>query len=311
MGQLRHTASRIARRLARLGGFELVRAADYEIVPRGQFDRVRRDYYSPVPDLSRLPESIWRRRSDLEGIELEPLRSLEFVERELAPFISELDVPLEGPGVPGEFHLRNGNIEAVDAELLYGMVRAMRPTRLIELGSGYSTILINMACRRNADTGADCSHEAFDPYPREHILGSGVPEPTRLVRASAIDVPLEVFAELQAGDILFIDTTHTVKLGSDVNFIILDVLPRLGAGVLVHFHDIFLPWEYPRRWFTEMGYFWTEQYLLQAFLAFNRAFEVLVPAQLLAREHPERLRHVIPSLVDGVRPGSMWLRRAL
>jgi hypothetical protein len=118
-----------------------------------------------------------------------------------------------------------------------------------------------------------------------------------------------MFDALRADDVLFVDSTHTVKLGSDVNFVILEVLPRLHAGVLVHFHDIFLPWEYPRSWFTEMQYFWAEQYLLQAFLAFNAEFEVMIPGQAVAREYPERLCRVIPSFAEGASPGSMWLRR--
>ena len=270
---------------------------------------MRRDYYSPVPDLARLPDAIWQRRSELCGIELTPLASLELIERQLTQFIAELDVPLEDPGTPGAFFLRNGTFEAVDAELLYAMIRTTRPARVIELGSGYSTLLINMACRRNADVGVRTTHVAFDPYPREHILGPGLSEPSRIEPIPATDVPLDVFTELRAGDVLFVDTTHTVKLGSDVNFVILDVLPRLSPGVLVHFHDIFLPWEYPRSWFAEMGYFWAEQYLLQAFLAYNGEFEVLIPAHLLAREHADRLRRAIPSFAGGARPGSMWLRR--
>jgi hypothetical protein len=338
---LRRTGGRIIRRLARQAGFELVRSGfpgcadptappldaagvetiprgrsepfstvDYDVVPRGQFDIVRRDYYSPVPDLSRLSEDIWERRSELGGVDLAAPASIEFVEAELAPFIAELDLPLEHSGRSGEFFLKNQNFEAVDAELLYGIIRARRPARVIELGSGFSTLLINLACRRNASAGVSTLHEVFDPYPREHILGAGsLPPPTRFAPIPAAEIPLEMFAQLQADDVLFVDTTHTVKLASDVNFIILDVLPRLRPGVLVHFHDIFLPWEYPRPWFDEMRYFWAEQYLLQAFLAYNREFEVLVPAQALAREYPERLRRVIPSFAGGASPGSMWLRR--
>ena len=119
--------------------------------------------------------------------------------------------------------------------------------------------------------------------------------------------PGQVLVAASACDVLFVDTTHTVKLASDVDYILLDVLPHLEAGVLVHFHDIFLPWEYPRVWFEEMRYFWTEQYLLQAFLAFNEAFEV--PAHAIARLHPERLTRVVSSFRAGVTPGSFWLRR--
>ena len=314
---LRAAGGRVARSVARSAGFELIRqgdtasfqAAGYDVVPHGRYDIVRRDYYSPVPDLSALPEDVWERRSAIGGVELNAAAGIEFVESRLASFVSELQVPLDGPREPGDFFLRNGNFESVDAELLYGVIRATAPRRVIELGSGYSTLLINLACRANARDGVEAVHEAFDPYPREQIVGTSLPDPTRLTPISATDVPPGRFEELQPGDVLFVDSTHTVKLGSDVNFVILDVLPRLRPGVVVHFHDIFLPWEYPRTWFTEMQYYWAEQYLLQAFLAFNADFEVLIPAQAVAREYPERLRRVIPSFAEGASPGSMWLRR--
>lgn len=282
---------------------------EYDVVPKGRYDLVPRTYYSPVPDLTRLPADIWERRSRLGGIELNVDRAITLVEQELAPFVVELDCPLDGPRPPGEFFLRNQNYESVDAELLYAIVRARKPRRVLELGSGYTTLLIGKACRRNAEEGAITEHLAYDPYPRAHIVGDAPPPPTRFEPISATDVPLDAFRELQAGDVLFVDTTHTVKLGSDVNFVVLDVLPVLAPGVIVHFHDIFLPWEYPRQWFETMQYYWAEQYLLQAFLAFNDAFEVLLPAQAIAREQPERLAEVVPSFAGGASPGAFWLVR--
>jgi hypothetical protein len=322
----RQLAGTLARRLAHRVGFELTRphdvatvprgrtepfiAGDYAIAPHTHFEFVRRWYYSPLPDLASLPADIFERRSRLGGVDLQVDRGIEFVERELAGPIAELDVPADDPGRPKRFYLHNGNLESVDAELLYAMVRSGRPSEVIELGSGYSTLLINLAARRNLAEGSPLRHEAFDPYRREHIVGDGIlPDPTILSPVSATDVPLDRFAELQAGDILFVDTTHTVKLGSDVNHVILDVLPALAPGVIVHFHDIFLPWEYPRVWFEEMEYFWAEQYLLQAFLAYNTEWEVIVPAQAIAREYPERLRAVVPSFGERVSPGSFWIRR--
>jgi hypothetical protein len=210
-------------------GFELVRADEHEVVPRGRFDIVPRDYYSPIPDLARLPGSVWDRRSELGGIKLDALQAVEHPERELAPFIAELDFTASGGALEG-FALRNDAFESVDAELLYAVIRSLRPSQVIELGSGYSSLLINAACRRNAAEGVACEHEAFDPFPRRELFGDGPPAPTRLTPVSANDVPLARFEALAAGDVLFVDTTHTVKLGSDVNFIILDVLPRLRSG---------------------------------------------------------------------------------
>jgi hypothetical protein len=283
--------------------------AEYDVFPRGMYDVVIRDYYSPIPDLSLLPEDIWLRRSELRGVKFDVESAIKYVELRLKPAIAELNVPLQDPGVPGVFFLSNSRFESVDAELLYAMIRTERPTRVLELGSGYSTLLINMAVRRNIGDGVPTQHTVYDPYPNELILGNTVPGPTILEAVSATDIPLEEFERLSEGDVVFVDTTHTVKLGSDVNFIVLEVLPRLQPGVIVHFHDVFLPWEYPRAWFESMRYYWAEQYLLQAFLAFNEAFTILVPANAVAREYPSRLRQAVPSFRPGATPGSIWLMR--
>jgi hypothetical protein len=282
---------------------------EYEILPKGLYDIVERNFYSPIPNLEMLPDDIWKRRSRLGGIDLRVEEALELIEGELAPFIAEMDVPIEGPQPPGTFFLQNENYESVDAELLYAFVRARKPKRVVELGSGFTTLLIGEAARRNLSEGAAVEHLAFDPYPRAQIFGEQPPPPTVFEPLPATEVPPERLAELEAGDILFVDTTHTVKLGSDVNHIILDVLPALAAGVLVHFHDIFLPGEYPQAWFEQMDYFWAEQYLLQAFLAFNDAFEVVVPAGAVAGDYAARLDAAVPSFTPGRRPGAFWITR--
>lgn len=325
----------MARGLARRGGYELVRPGtqptapapappdeariprgqatpfttqEYEVLPRGQFDFVRRDFYSPIPNLELLPDDIWERRSALGGIDLRVGAAIELIENELAPYLREFDVPDKRTG-PGRFFLHNENYESVDAELLYALIRARKPRRVVELGSGFSTLLIGEAARRNLEDGHEITHLAYDPFPREQIFGEVPPPPTKFDPLPATEVPPDHFERLKAGDMLFVDTTHTVKLGSDVNHIILDLLPVLAPGVLVHFHDIFLPWEYPREWFETMQYYWAEQYLLQAFLAFNSDFEVLIPASAVAAEYPERLDELIRSFTPGRRPGAFWLTR--
>ncbi|MBS1887189.1 MAG: class I SAM-dependent methyltransferase [Actinobacteria bacterium] len=291
------------------GSVSRFQTAEYEIVPKGAYDIVRHDYYSPIPDLTLLPDDIWDRRNRLAGVALNVDDAIALIESELADYVAEFDFPAAGPRPPGEFFLDNTNYGAVDAELLYAMVRARKPRRVLELGSGMTTLLIGEAARRNAADGVATEHLAYDPYPRAQILGEDPPPPTRFAPKGATEVGLDDFSLLGNGDILFVDTTHTVKLGSDVNYVVLDVLPTLASGVIVHFHDIFLPWEYPREWFESMGYFWAEQYLIQAFLAFNGDFEVLIPANAVAVEHPDRLARAIPSFVPGRRPGALWLRR--
>jgi hypothetical protein len=148
----------------------------------------------------------------------------------------------------------------------------------------------------------------IDPFPQIQLIG-GIARPFELLKRSVTDVSITQFEELAANDVLFIDTTHTVKVGGDVAFLMLDVLPTLRVGVHVHFHDIFLPYEYPRRFF-ELGYNWAEQYVLQAFLQFNTKFEVLAPLHFLAVEGGAAFRR-LDSLAPGSSKecGSFWIRR--
>ena len=117
-----------------------------------------------------------------------------------------------------------------------------------------------------------------------------------LIEKKVEDIDLEFFSQLESGDVLFIDSSHTVKIGGDVNYLFLEVLPRLKPGVIVHVHDIFLPFEYRRDWVMEEFRFWTEQYLLQAFLTFNSEFEVLMANSYLAHGYLEDLKAAFPSL---------------
>jgi hypothetical protein len=186
------------------------------------------------------------------------------------------------------------------------MVRHLRPSHIVELGSGQTTRVIAQASRENARDGSPARLRAFDPFPT--AIDDSLPGLGELVRTKAQDVPDDVFTDLQSGDVLFVDTTHTVKIGSDVNHIILRVLPLLNEGVIVHIHDIFLPYEYPRFFFADFGLYWAEQYLLQAFLQFNSSFEVLCATHALAREQPGRLE-AAGALDRGETGSSFWIRR--
>jgi hypothetical protein len=159
----------------------------------------------------------------------------------------------------------------------------------------------------NTRDGKPFTHTIFDPFPfTASRLG---PVEAVVHHERTEDIELEAFSELRAGDVLFVDTTHTVKTGGDVPRLILEVFPNLQTGVLVHVHDIFLPYDYPREWVVEARRAWAEQYLLHAFLTFNANYEVLFPAHALARQAPEVVAEVIPSFGPGVAPGAFWMRR--
>jgi hypothetical protein len=153
-----------------------------------------------------------------------------------------------------------------------------------------------------------CDFTAIEPHPAPDIR-AGFPGLTRLLERRAQDVPLETFGALGENDVLFIDSSHVLAIGSDVQYEFLEIIPRLRPGVLVHVHDIFLPAEYPKRWVVD-GRFWDEQYLLQAFLAFNNSFEVLWAGHWMHLTHPEQLRAAF-STYDPAKaaPGSFWMRR--
>jgi hypothetical protein len=274
------------------------------IAARAGLDVVPRNYYSPVPDLDVLPGDHFARPQPMPGIDLDLPRQLALLETDLAPHIAAFPYPRAEPA-GGGFYLDNGNYETVDAETLWAMIRHLKPRRIVELGSGFSTLVLAGAAQANRDEGDGTDLRSFDPYAREFVKSAG----TELVLESALEVPLDRFDSLRSGDVLFVDTTHTVKTGSEVNRIVLEILPRLAPGVHVHFHDVFLPYDYPREYLSEQWWFWSEQYLLQAFLACNDHFEVTLATNALATDHADRVAAVVPSFSAGIQPGAFWIRR--
>ncbi len=276
----------------------VARAAGYEVI--------RRHFYSPIPDLRSLPAEVWTRRSELRGVDFDVDAGLEFVSSELAEFMAEYRPPTAATGNPRDFHLDNGFYEALDAHTLYGMVRRFAPRLVLEFGSGMSSLVIADALEATGD--GDRRHVIYDPYPRGDLEAT-LRSVAELQQRSAVDVPHDEVARLGEGDVLFVDTSHTVKVGGDVNHLILNLLPMLAPGVLVHIHDIYLPWEYPREFMEERHFFWAEQYLLQAFLAFNRSFAVLFANHALSRSHSDEVTALIGNGSAPRHPSGLWLRR--
>jgi hypothetical protein len=271
-------------------------------------DVVVKTFYSPIPDLDQLPAETFSRTSALPGTGWDLDRQLEFV-RALRPLLAEFRTASasdDGAGDRWRYRSNTSYVEA-DASMLYAMVRSLRPRRIVELGSGHSTLVAAQAARRNAAEGSPVTLEAYDPFPS--VVGHELPGLSRLERIGAQQVPLQTFESLEAGDVLFVDTTHTVKVGSDVNFIVLEVLPRLREGVHVHLHDIFLPYEYPRQWLEDYGLYWTEQYLVHAFLIYNSGYEVLAAMHALQRDRRDAMAELLPPAAADWPGGAFWMRR--
>jgi hypothetical protein len=264
---------------------------------------VLKTYYSPIPDLASMPESVWVEADPLRGVELDLDTQVQHMRERLASRIAEFDEARRGSLGYDEL---NPSYPLPDARLLYAIVRDLRPASIVELGSGQTSRVIAAACAANAADGVESRFEAYDPFPiavDETLAGLGA-----LHRTPAQEVPESVFEQLGAGDILFVDTTHTVKLGSDVNRIVLRILPLLAAGTIVHFHDICLPYEYPRYLYDDYALYWAEQYLLQAFLSMNDSFEVMYATGALCKDR--RSDAVALGLAAGSESGSsFWIRR--
>jgi hypothetical protein len=192
--------------------------------------------------------------------------------------------------------------------VLFAFVRLVRPRRVVEVGAGFSTLVTASAVALNARDGDDCEFVAIDPYPRDFLHGP-IDGLNRLERRRAEDIAAGEITTLERNDILFIDSTHVAKVGSDVVHLALELLPRLAPGVLVHIHDIYLPWSYPRGFVEERGYYWNEQYVVQALLSGSRDFEIMLSTHWLGREHGTLVRELLPDAVPE-EGGSLWLRRS-
>ncbi|HET9235087.1 MAG TPA: class I SAM-dependent methyltransferase [Candidatus Eisenbacteria bacterium] len=266
-------------------------------------------YHFPIPDTGRLPEALWSRQSGLPGLDMNVEGQLVLLDLLAERYGSEMaGLPRTAREAKSGFYLENRHFETVDAEIYYGLIRDRAPRRILEVGSGFSTRLALIALEKNRLDGRPGSITLCDPEPPSWAkAGEGALE--RVITARVQDLPLETFTRLTASDMLFIDSSHVLAIGSDVQFLFLEVLPRLTPGVLVHVHDIFLPAEYPKYWVRDRLRFWNEQYLLQAFLALNDRFRVTWASHWMALRHPERLARAIPSFGPGRSPGSFWMER--
>ena len=262
-------------------------------------------FNQPIPDTQSLPETLWSRPTELIGVDMNARAQLDLL-KSFSKFRGEYEQFPTGPTVERDrFYLGNCLFDGIDALVAYCMVRHFEPRLIIEVGSGFSSLVMGRAAAKNGNAPLVC----VEPVPREFLRGK-FPGLQTLVERNVQQIDLEFFSQLDSGDILFIDSSHTVRIGGDVNYLFLEVLPRLNPGVIVHVHDIFLPFEYRRDWVLDEFRFWTEQYLLQAFLTFNSKFEVLMANYFLSRYHEEALKSVFPNLGRWI-GGSFWMRRKL
>jgi len=287
-----------------------------DICLQNGFLPLRVHFYSPIPDLADLEQrKIWEKRSKLAGINFQPEQQLKLLLDLGKNYGSECGWPLYSTDNPLDFYTENGSFSFGCAAALHTIIREFKPRHFIEVGSGHSSKIISKAIEMNRKNKSpqEAEYVIIDPYPGE-IVSKQLSSVSRLINEKVENVDTKVFDVMEKDDILFIDSGHTVRTGSDVNFIILDVLPRLRPGVITHFHDISLPYEYPKVYFTNPKFrvFWTEAYLLQAFLACNRDFEILLAMNYIQTDHMDDFCKAFPKFVPAnnwANSGSFWIRR--
>ncbi len=270
---------------------------------------IRDHYYEPMFNHSaQLVHSLEDERQ-LPGIDMNEAAQLELLVRfdyaeELKRFpITRLDV--------SSFYYRNPNFAEGDAECLYSLIRLSKPKRIVEIGSGFSTMMARHAIARNMaeDSSYQCRHVCIEPYEMGWL--SSVPE-IEVLRQRVEQMDRQIFRELEDGDILFIDSSHMVRPQGDVLCECLEILPILQSGVLIHFHDIFTPRDYLASWLLDEVKLWNEQYLLEAFMSCNSNFEVVAALNFLKHHHPGRMAEKFPMLaarMEQSEPGSFWIRK--
>jgi predicted O-methyltransferase YrrM len=261
-------------------------------------------YYEPIPDTRTLTETIFERKSELIGIDLHESDQLNLLRSVFPQFRDEYaEIAAESRANRQGFYLNNAYFAGADALVYYAMVRHFKPRRIVEVGCGFSSLLAARACRRNGYGDLVC----IDPNPGQ-VLEDRLLALTTLIRKPVQDLELELFKQLEANDILFIDSSHVVKCGGDVNYLLLEIVPRLNPGVIVHLHDIFLPQDYSRYWIKHRYRFFTEQYLLQAFLTFNTEFRILFANRYMTINYEHEMAALFPSSSE-LANTSFWMCR--
>jgi len=271
-------------------------------VPPGHF-------FSPIPaldeirkDEARIFEHVPR---DIDGVDLHESEQLILLDK-LAHYYQ--DMPFHSHKVEGlRYYFENPAYSYSDAILLYCMIRYLKPKRFIEVGSGHSSCVTLDTNELFFD--GSISTTFIEPYPDTlmSLIKENDKARIRLLPSRLQDVDVSEFSSLRANDILFIDSTHVSKVGSDVNHIFFEILPRLSPGVYIHIHDVQYPFEYPKEWVYE-GRAWNEAYMVRAFLQYNSAFRVVLMNTFMERFHESFFEERMPLCLKDP-GGSIWLRK--
>ena len=272
-----------------------------QFVPAGHF-------YSSIPDLNdiRAKQSLLfnKNKRDIPGVNLREDYQIKLISEKFIQYYAEQ--PWDNKISSLRYCSENSMYGYSDAIFLYCMLRNVRPARLIEVGSGYSSCVVLDTNDIFFDGNLECTFIEPHPDTLKGLLYADDFEKINIIQNKLQDVDVSLFSNLKENDILLIDSTHVSKIGSDVNYLFFEILPKLSPGVFVHFHDIFYPFEYPAEWIFE-GRQWQEDYLLRAFLQFNNMFEIVVWNDFLMQFNKSLIAEKMPICLNGG-GASLWIR---
>jgi hypothetical protein len=270
---------------------------------------IRHHYYQPIFNFKDISGKIWDQEDQMAGVTVN-------IEEQIS-LLNEFKYQIELKKIPVNisrsdeysYYYDNYNYSSGDSEILYNIIRHFKPKRIIEIGSGFSTRMAKIALDYNREQGFYSEHICIEPYEMPWLDKL---ESIKVIRTKVENVNLSAFSSLGENDILFIDSSHVIRTGGDVIAEYLHIIPNLNKGVLIHIHDIFLPYDYPKKWLQEYRRFWTEQYILQAFLSFNDHFKILLSPYYLSRNFSEVFAKACPVYANDppkLPVSSFWIQK--
>jgi hypothetical protein len=269
--RLKHAKEKLAERHA------LQRWLARKLLPFSQslgFSVAGDHFYEPIPSIKYIQENYIDEPRMLPCFTITP-EWAENMERVVGPYIDEY---LSSEAYQS-FGKKNWYYSGWDAAYYYCLIRSRKPQSITEVGRGVSTWIAASALERNASEGHPGEIVSIDPYFR----GDNATAFTRIVTADLLRIPASQRESLLRADIFFVDSSHVAKWGSDVLYLFESWIPNLEVNTMLHLHDIFTPYDYPRDWMVQQKRFWNEQYLFESFLAFNNAFRLECPLFYLSR----------------------------
>jgi len=231
-------------------------------------------FYSPIPKIAEIDDIIYSKINNCEGIDFNLDKQKEILNTISEKYLLEF-IPTKNTG-----------LSELDAFVLYSLIREKRPRVFIEIGSGETTKITLKALKKNQEEdGYKFKFTAIEPYPKVYLRNL-ISEEFELIEDKVQNVNVEKFKNT---DVLFIDSSHVSKIGSDVNYEMLHILPVIKVGAIVHWHDIMLPGDYPKLWIEHGNMFWNESYMVQTFMMFNKSFKIIWAAKYMQLKHPNEI----------------------